>query len=150
MRFDVGAHDADGPGDGWLCGSASPIRMIHDSLLFAVSPKQSGRVPNPRFAGGHVLCDDRAHADHRALPNRYALLEAGSGADISPVSNRDVAVAVHAGGECDEVADHAVMCNLAIDVGVEVISDAGAASDHRVRTENSAATDLDIVASDYT
>src|SRR6185295_20031311 len=90
------------------------------STSFAQRP---GRIAGHRRTIGYLASDDRAHSDHRAGPDlerraRFPLADDGSGPDVGMIADVHVAVALNARRESDEIADHAVVLDIGIKVGV--------------------------------
>jgi hypothetical protein len=64
------------------------------------------------------------------------------------IFNHDVAIAVDARRESDEVADHAIMLDVAIKVGVKVLPNTDVAGQRHERTQHRTGADLHIVHDD--
>jgi len=103
-------------------------RSINDGCTLA-SAHGPCRVTDYRSAGCHAFGYHRAHAHHGAPANdqrlaRLALLQDGTRANVSMVFNHDIAVAVHARRKGDEIAHHAVVFDITVEIGVEVLANA--------------------------
>lgn len=105
-------------------------------------------IPDDCSAGRHVLRHDRAHAYNGSGTDGDPLADDSGRADIGTVANGDIPVAVHTRGEGYKIANHAVVRDVAVNVGVEMKPDFGPAGNHRAGAENCALADFDIVPSD--
>ncbi|MOA46290.1 hypothetical protein D3C78_1687830 [compost metagenome] len=64
------------------------------------------------------------------------MLQDGASADISVVFHDDIAIAMHAGREGHKVADYAVMCYVAVDIGVKLLANADIAGQADKRAQD--------------
>jgi hypothetical protein len=80
---------------------------------------------------------DRAFAD----PKRFAALaiaQRSSRSDVGEITDADVAVAIHARSKGYEIADIAVMSDVAVPVALELASDAAGMADQRIPAKHAA------------
>ncbi|MCY1552622.1 hypothetical protein D9M68_890290 [compost metagenome] len=73
------------------------------------------------------------------------MLDNSTGADVGVVLNVHVTVALGTGREGDEVADHTIVFDITVQVGVKVPPDTNVRSERNERAERSALTQRDIV-----
>lgn len=107
-----------------------------------------GRVPHDGRASGDIADNHRSHADRRALSDGNALFNEGPRSDVGTVSDSDVAVAVHAGGEGDVIANSAFVRDVAVDIAVEVATDTDLRFNKRVVSENRTLPDVGVLRPD--
>ena len=110
--------------------------------------KNTGRVAHYSLVRGYVPGDHSAHADDRSFPdlNRLTwrpLPDHRSRPDVCVAANTNVPVAVHAGPESHVIADLTVVRDVAVDIALELATDAGARCHARMSTEHRANSDLD-------
>ena len=103
------------------------------------------RIADDGSVVGHVVEHNCPHAYGDIFSYRHALPNEGASAYICAVADRDVAIAIHAGGEGDEITDHAFVSNVAVDIGVEVPADTGFCFDDGVVGENGPLPNLGVI-----
>lgn len=113
--------------------------------------QQARRISDDCGASRHVLRYHGAHAHDRALADpqrdsRPSLSDRYTGTDICAVAYVNVAVAANPGSECHEVANNAIVRDVAVDVAMEVASDTSGGRHHSVIAKHSAFAHLNVVA----
>ena len=92
----------------------------------------AGGIADNGYAGRHPFRDYSPHANRgaAAYDQRRAgltLADDRARSNIGVIFNMHIAVAMHAGREGNEVADHAIMSNATVVIGVEVPADSNIA-----------------------
>src|SRR3546814_1797707 len=112
--------------------------------------ERPGGVADDRRSRRHVLSHNRAHADDRPGADAQrglglSLTDQCSGTDVDAVLDVNITVAPHRRREGDEIANHTVMLDIGIEIGMEMASDPDVAGERHDRRYQCARPDLYLI-----
>src|SRR3546814_13445436 len=107
--------------------------------------ENAGGVADHGYSWRNILGHDRAHADDGVRADRQILADDRARADIGAIAYPNIAVAAHPRREGDIIADHAIMLDIGLEVGMEAAADFDIGRKGHITPDASAFGDLDLI-----